>query len=185
MDIVANLKKSFELYAKNFVPVFLATLITALVSGITFGLLAGPLLGGLFVFLRKTSAGEKPGLGVVFSRFDKFLPALLVMIIAFVAGLVISIIGEIPVIGKLFNLAASSLLSLIAFMAIAFVVDKDLGPVDAVKRSIQAFLTEPLMDWLYSLAIFILGGSGALYFVFPVVFPMPFAVIGASLAYNE
>lgn len=185
MDILANLKKSLELYGKNFVPVFLATLITALVSGITFGLLAGPLLGGLFVFLRKTGEGEKPELGVVFSRFDKFLPTLLVILISFVAGLVISIVGEIPVIGKLFSLAAGSLLSLIAFMAIAFVVDKDLSPVEAIKRSIQAFLTEPLVVWLYGLAIFIIGWIGAFFFFFPVIFTMPFAVIGATLAYDE
>src|SRR5690554_911992 len=158
MDILANLKKSLELYGKNFVPVFFATLITALVSGITFGLLAGPLLGGLFVFLRKTIEGEKAELGEIFSRFDKFLPTFLVILITCVAGFVISIIGAIPVIDKLFSLAAGSLLSLISFMAIAYVVDKDLGPVDAVKRSLQSFLTEPLAVWIFSLAIFIISG---------------------------
>ena len=185
MDTLANLKKSLELYGKNFVPVFLATLVTALLSGITFGLLAGPLLGGLFLFLRKTIDGEKPELSVVFSRFDKFLPAFLVMLIAFLAGFVISVIGAIPVIGKLFSLAAGSLLSLISFMAIAYVVDQDLGPVEAIKRSVQAFLTEPLAVWIYSLALFVIGGLGSLFFFFPVVLTMPFAVIGATLAYNE
>ena len=132
MDILANLKRSLELYGKNFVPVFLATLITALVSGITFGLLAGPLLGGLFVFLRKTIDGEKPELGEIFSRFDKFLPTFLVILITFLVGLVISVIGGIPVIGRLFSLAAGSLVSLISFMAIGYVIDKDLSPVDAI-----------------------------------------------------
>ena len=185
MDILANLKKSLELYGKNFVQVFLATLITALVSGITFGLLAGPLLGGLFVFLRKTIDGEKPELGEIFSRFDKFLPTFLVILITFLVGLVISVIGGIPVIGRLFSLAAGSLVSLISFMAIGYVIDKDLSPVDAIKRSLQAFFTEPLAVWIYSLAIFIIGGIGALFFFFPVVFTMPFGVIGAVLAYNE
>jgi len=185
MDILANLKRSLELYGKNFVPVFLATLITALVSGITFGLLAGPLLGGLFVFLRKTIDGEKPELGEIFSRFDKFLPTFLVILITFLVGLVISVIGGIPVIGRLFSLAAGSLVSLISFMAIGYVIDKDLSPVDAIKRSLQAFFTEPLAVWIYSLAIFIIGGIGALIYFFPVVFTMPFGVIGAVLAYNE
>ncbi|NLY89954.1 MAG: hypothetical protein GX085_10150 [Firmicutes bacterium] len=185
MDILAKLKKSLELYGKNFIPIFLATLITALVSGITFGLLAGPLLGGLFLFLRKIIDGEKPELGMIFSRFDKFLPTFLVMLIAFLAGFVISIIGAIPVIGRLFSLAAGSLFSLISFMAIAYVVDKDLGPVDAVKRSIQSFLTEPVAVWIYSLAIFVISGIGALFFFFPLIFTMPFGVIGATLAYNE
>ena len=184
MDILAKLKKSLELYGKNFIPIFLATLITALVSGITFGLLAGPLLGGLFLFLRKIIDGEKPELGMIFSRFDKFLPTFLVMLIAFLAGFVISIIGAIPVIGRLFSLAAGSLFSLISFMAIAYVVDKDLGPVDAVKRSIQSFLTEPVAVWIYSLAIFVISGIGALFFFFPLIFTMPFGVIGATLAYN-
>lgn len=185
MDILEKLKKSLELYGKNFLPVFLATLITALVSGITFGLLAGPLLGGLFLFLRKIIEGEKPELGMIFSRFDKFLPTFLVMVITCLAWFVISIIGGVPVIGKLFNLAAGSLLSLLSFMAVGYVVDKDLGPVDAIKRSFQSFLTEPLTVWLYSLATFVIGGIGALFFFFPVVLTMPFAMIGATLAYNE
>lgn len=121
---------------------------------------------------------------MIFSRFDKFLPTFLVILITFLVGLVISVIG-IPVIGRLFSLAAGSLVSLISFMAIGYVIDKDLSPVDAIKRSLQAFFTEPLAVWIYSLAIFIIGGIGALFFFFPVVFTMPFGVIGAVLAYNE
>ena len=49
MDILEKLKKSLELYGKNF-PGFSRYLITALVSGITFGLLAGPLLEGFPLF---------------------------------------------------------------------------------------------------------------------------------------
>lgn len=185
MNILANLKKSLALYGENFVPVFFATLITAVLSGITFGLLAGPVLGGLFVFVNKIMEGEKPELKEIFSRFDKFLPTLVVILITGLAWFIISIIGAVPVIGMLFRLAAGSLLALVSFMAIAFVVDKNLGPVDALKRSLQSFLTEPLTVWIYSLAIFIISSIGTLFFIFPAVFTLPFGIIGATLAYRE
>jgi len=185
MDIWANLKKVLESYSKNFAPVFLATLMTAVLSGITFGLLAGPLLGGLYIFLRKTMEGERVELKEIFNRFDKFFPTLVIVLITFLAGFIISIIRAIPLIGLLISFAASSLLALVSFMAIAFVVEKDLSPVDAIKRSLQSFLTEPLMVWLYSLAVFIISCIGALFFVFPVVFTMPIGVLGATLAYKE
>jgi len=185
LNILANLKKGFALYGKNFFPVFFATLNTAVLSGITFGLLAGPVLGGLFVFVHKIMEGEKAELKEIFSRFDKFLPTLVVILITGLAWFIISIIGAVPVIGKLFRLAAGSLLALVSFMAIAFVVDKGLSPVDALKRSLQSFLTEPLTVWIYSLAIFIISWMGTLFFIFPVVFTLPFGIIGATLAYRE
>jgi len=185
LNILANLKKGFALYGKNFFPVFFATLITAVLSGITFGLLAGPVLGGLFVFVHKIMEGEKAELKEIFSRFDKFLPTLVVILITGLAWFIISIIGAVPVIGKLFRLAAGSLLALVSFMAIAFVVDKGLSPVDALKRSLQSFLTEPLTVWIYSLAIFIISWMGTLFFIFPVVFTLPFGIIGGTLAYRE
>lgn len=185
MNILANYKKSFTLYGKNFVPVFLATLITAVLSGITFGLLAGPLLGGLFVFVGKTIEGEKAELKEIFSRFDKFLPTLAIIILTGLAWFIISIIGAIPVIGMLFRLAAGSFLTLLSFLAIAFIVDQDLGPVDALKRSLQSFLTEPLTVWLYSLGLLVISWMGTLLFIFPVVFTLPLGIIGATLAYNE
>ena len=55
MDIQANLGRIFDLYRKNFLVILGATFLTFLLSGLSLGLLAGPLNGGLIILCLKLS----------------------------------------------------------------------------------------------------------------------------------
>ncbi|MGE5551227.1 MAG: hypothetical protein ACM3ZC_11980 [Bacteroidota bacterium] len=140
------------------------------ISGITLGILAGPLVGGLIVLVRKLMRGEKAEFNEVFAHFDKFVPALLVVLIVgvayFVFGIITGIIGSIWIIGGLIalvlNLAVYPVLALLLVLSLCFVMDKGLEPVAAIKRAFGCLMTNPAMVWLYALIMGIVAGLGAI-----------------------
>ena len=184
MDIQQNLRRIFELYFKNFLVLFISTLLTLILSCLSLGILAGPLLGGLILICLKLLRGEETDFKEIFSHFDQFLPTLIITILSGLVSFLISIIGAIPIVGWVFSLAVSPALFLVSLMAIAFVVDENLNLREAINKSVKSFLTDPPMVWIYSLILGILSSLGAFLFIVPVVLTAPLGVIGAALAYQ-
>jgi len=187
MDIGKNIPRGIELYVKNFVLLVLSFLVVSILSCVTLGILAGPLLGGFIVLCLKLLRGEKGEFNEVFAHFDQFVPTLLLVIMAaavWVAWYIVAIIiGPIWAIGPLLMLLLSLVvfpsLGMVLVLSVGFVVDRKMGPVDAVKRAIGGLLTNPVMNWLYAVVVGILACLGTIV-MFPVnMFLVP-AFIGLS-----
>lgn len=99
MDIGNNIQKSFALYLKNFGVLFLACLIAGIIAAVTFGILAGPLVGGVLVLCLKLLRGEKGELNEIFAHFDQFVPTLIATLMLWAASLIVWVISMIPFIG--------------------------------------------------------------------------------------
>ena len=110
MDIGKGVQRSLDVYFKNFVLLFLATLAVGAVFIIpALGMLAGPAVGfvlyiatavaigplggGLIVLVLKLLRGEKAEFNEIFAHFDKFVPTLLVSLMAFAACLVLWLVA--------------------------------------------------------------------------------------------
>jgi hypothetical protein len=185
MDILANLKRILLLYRDNLLVLLIATALTFLLSVLSLGLLAGPLVGGLIVLCLKLWQEEETDYKEIFKHFDCFLPTLLITFCSGIIFFLVSIIGAIPLVGRLFTLAVGPALFLLTGLALAFVVEQKLDPLDAIKHSVGVCLTEPIMIWFYSLTIGILGSLGALLFIFPVILTAPITFLGTTLAYQQ
>lgn len=207
MDIGKNIQQSIDLYLKNFVVLFLAGLVVAVLSTFTIGILAGPMIAGFLVLCFKLLRGEKGDFNDIFSQFNKFVPTFLLVLMMAVVWIVMMIIGFIPVLGILCQIAVGPALFVIFIIAMALLVEKNLQPLDALKQGLNYFLTNPLMIWLYSLIICILAGLGAVLgsilgaifmfipligFLFSMLFIMagtaltsPFCFIGMAIGYQE
>lgn len=185
MELVKNIQQSFNLYLKNYGILLPACLIAGAISFISFGILAGPMIGGIIVLGIKLNSGEKGKLNEIFSHFDQFLPTLVATLLLLGAGLVFKIIGVIPVIGWIINLAVSPALFIIYFLAIGFIVDQKMRPIDAIKRGIDCFAAEPAQLWLYSLIMMFLGGIGSIIFIVGVILTIPLGMMGMSLIYQQ
>ena len=185
MDILATLKRILALYRNNFLVLLIATALTLLLSGLSLGLLAGPLVGGLIVLCLKLWREDQTDYKEIFRHFNSFLPTFILTLSAIIISFLVGIIGSIPLIGWLFTLAVGPALSLLAGLALAFVVEQELKPLDAIKRSVGICLTEPLMIWLYSLVIGILGSLGALFFFFPIILTAPITLLGTAFTYQQ
>ncbi len=185
MEIGKNLQQSIDLYLKNFVTLLLAGLIAGILSTITLGILAGPLLAGLLTLCLKIIKGDKGEIGDIFSRFDLFLPTFIVTLMLWVAGIAIWIIAAVPVIGWLFMFVASPALSFIYFIAIGLIVGQKKNPMEAVRKSFDYFAADAVKMWVYSLVFGFIGGIGAIFFGIGAFLTMPIMILGFSIAYQQ
>ncbi len=182
MDLGKAIQKSIDLYLKNFGVLFLAGLLVAILSAVTIGIIAGPLIAGFIVLVMKLDRGEKAEVGEIFAHFDKFVPTLLIAIICLVIPM---IIGLIPIIGLLFGIIAGPIINLIFYAAIAFTVEKNIEPVEAIKKGYACFMTNPGMNWVYSFVISLLSGVGVVACIIGVILTIPIGTIGMTIAYQE
>jgi uncharacterized membrane protein len=182
MDVGKALQKTIDLYLKNFGLFFLAGLMVAIVSIVTIGILAGPLIGGFIILVLKIERGEQAQFNEIFAHFDKFLPTLLIGIICMIIPM---IIGMIPIIGLIFGIIAGPIISIIFALAIAQAVDKGIEPIEALKKGYQCYMKEPIINWLYGLIIGIMSSIGAIACGLGVIFTLPLGTIGMAIAYQE
>lgn len=187
MDIVKGIQRSLDVYFKNFVLLFLATLTVAAVFIVpALGMYAspavgfvlfiaavigiGPLFGGLIVLVLKLLRGEKAEFNEIFAHFDKLVPVLLITLmvtaVSLVLWLVAFLIAPIWVLGPpiifVLNLAVYPATLLLYILALGFAMDRGAAPLDAAKKALGCLLTNPLMVWLYALVIGILAVLGGL-----------------------
>jgi hypothetical protein len=185
MEIGNNIQKGFNLYLKNFGVLFLACLITGIIAAVTFGILAGPLVGGAMVLCLKLLRGEKGELNEIFAHFDQFVPTLLAILMLWIAWLIVWVIGMIPFIGWIINIVVGPAIGLLYFLTIGFVVDQKMKPWEAFRRSIDCCATEPLLLWIYALLCGILAGIGAIIFGIGIILTLPFGIVGFTIAYQQ
>lgn len=119
----AALRKSWDVYLKNFGLVFGATILAAAVSAFSLGIASGPVMAGLAVLLLNLLRGHKADLNQIFSRFDKFLPTFLIMLVTGAACALLLLIRFIPVVGSILYPVAVTVLFAAAFYAIVGVVE--------------------------------------------------------------
>ena len=185
MDIGKSLQTSLDLYLKHFGILFLATLIGAIITAVSFGILAGPVCGGLLLLGLNLLRGSTGEVREVFQHFDKFLPTLLVTLIFILAILVVSVIERIPLLGFLFGILVGPLLGTLYFLTLGLVIKDDLPPLTAFHQSLAWLHRKPLSIWLYSLLVSFLAGLGAFACFIPVILTMPFGTAGMAVAYHE
>ncbi len=185
MEIGNSIQKSFDLYLKNFGVLLLACLIAGIIAAVTFGILSGPLAGGVFVLCLKLLRGEKGELNEIFAHFDQFVPTLIATLMIWAASLIVWVVGMLPFIGWIINLVVGPALGLLYFLTMGFVVDQKMKPWEALRRSIDCCATEPLLLWIYALICGILGGIGAIIFGIGIILTLPFGIVGFTLAYQQ
>lgn len=127
MDFGKILKKGFDAYVQDIVPLILAGLIASILTVLTLGVLGGPLMAGLYrMIVLRQREDKKPEIGDVFyfERFGSFV----------VAFYLISIfIG----IGFMLLFVPGLFLATIWIYVLPLMVDEGLDVFEAMKRSKQ------------------------------------------------
>ena len=187
MDLGKNLQDSFNLYFKNFGILFLATFVTALLSSVTFGILAGPLAAGLLVLTLQLIQGEPGEFKEIFAHFDQFGPVFLLSLLFAAAMVVLFIVGLIPLIGWLVMLAIGPALSLLYFLAAGQIVIEKKPVIEAIQQAINhcTKTKEPLLIWVFVFVSSLLAGIGGILFGFGAILTMPFGTAAMGIAYQQ
>jgi len=126
MDIGRIFEDAWKLFVKDVGPLIVGALLVALLSVVTIGILAGPLMGGYYLMVsRRIREGRPAEIGDVFSAFDRFGSL-------FIAVLVIAILVAI---GLVFLILPGLMLAAIWLYVPLFIVDQKMSFGEAMAAS--------------------------------------------------
>jgi hypothetical protein len=182
------IEEGFNLYKNNFGTLVLAAVIALVLSTVTVGLLAGPMIAGLVIMtlqlLRKVE--PRPGAGRIFRGFDYFLNAFLFIVVWGIAILIGSfILALFPVIGQLLSLFFLYAAQAFLMFGMFLIVDKELNFLPASRESIQIVKTNFWPFFGLSAIASIIGSIGAVAFGIGIVLTIPIQVCILAVAYQE
>ncbi len=142
MDIGGWLQQGFRLYFSNgqdFLLIFVSMLIATIISVVTFGLLAGPMMAGvLSILLRLVDEKEpRPEISEVFHGFNKFADA---FVFSLVWWLVVPfgismILLFVPLLGPLLAMAAVWAVCTVTMFGMFFIVEEGKTFSTATRKS--------------------------------------------------
>ncbi len=180
------LSGGWQVYKENWLLMSLATLLGSFLGSVTLGVLAGPLLMGLYRIALKTMRGEQPEMGDMFNWEGRFLHAfLLALICALIYGGVASI-GRNSSVGALLGLVATPFLTMILALAMPFILERKvdvLAAINDVGRLI--FSRDTLMWWIVGLVISGIASLGIFGCGIGVFLTVPWMVSSAAVAYRD
>ncbi len=179
---------AFALFKKHGGLLIIAGLVAAVLSAVTFGVLAAPLLVGLLLIIKRLLENDPqvPLVGDIFKGFELFGPAFLVGVFAFLAILAGFVLNLIPLVGKLAYLAICLAVGPIASWALALVAYRRMGAIEAyttVIRRIQA--GDFWMPLLFALLASVISSAGSFVFMVGLLITVPFAVCLMGCGYRE
>lgn len=180
MDFKAHIEKAWNLTIRYIAPLVLMTLVMAVVSFITLGILAPVVMAGyMHSILLMIREGRDPRIQDLFSHMRLFLPLFLLGLILVIIIMVGFMVLVLP--GIIISLAAAFCL----LYVLPLMTDKGLGVVEAVKESVRMSTGGSIVDQIVIVVIYVgvsaLGGS--LFIAW--LFTQPFATVFLLSAYEE
>ena len=170
------LSQAWTIISEDLVTHILLALIVGLGTGITGGLLSGPLMGGYLwvVFKKMKDPSYTPQVGDIAKGFENFVQLLLVGI---VAGIIASLGTIACVVGVFFT-------SALVILALPLVVDRNMDFWSAIMESINK-TKQDLMGWVVFVLVVgllnALGGAVAVGFLIT----LPIMVVALAIGYRE
>ena len=182
------IEKGFNLYKKNFGVLVLASLIAVVLSTVTVGVLAGPMLAGVLLITLKLIDEEepKPEVGKVFKGFDYFLNSFLFIVVWGIALFVVSIIlGIVPLIGQLASMFIVFAVQALIMFGLFLIVDKRMEFWPASMESYSKVKTNFWPFFGLSVVSSIIGSIGGIACGIGIIITLPIQACILTVAYRE
>jgi hypothetical protein len=180
MDFKKHLETAWQLTLKFIVPLILMTLVMFVVSCVTLGILAPVTMAGYIqAILLMLRDGREPRIQDLFSQMKLFLPLLGFGIVVFIVIIIGFMLLVLP--GIIVALAISfSCLYMLPLMT-----DKEMGLIDAIKKSYAMVRQGPIIDHIVVMLLFMgISGIGGSIFI-GWLFTQPLATVFLLSAYEE
>lgn len=174
INIGDAVKSSFQILKANLVLLIVTTVLTAVISGFTCGVLLGPMMMGMFVICDKLVLSQTPKaeIGDLFKGFSFIIPGIVLEIVGGCGSLICGI-------GELITLP-------IAVWAMMRIVDTGMSLGDAVKDAFQFVFKEKNFSLIlvYLLAS-ILSCLGAVLCGIGIFLTLPLLFLIPACAYRQ
>lgn len=181
-------EKGFNLYKENIVPLILASLIGLVLGTATLGILAGPMLAGLFLMALAfhDRREPRPEVGEIFRGFNFFLNALLFVGLWGIAMLILAVIvGLIPCIGQLAALFGIYAMQTFLMFGLLLIVDRGMEFWPASVESYQAVKTNFWQFLGLMIVTGIIGSLGAIACGLGLAVTAPIQICVLTVAYRD
>jgi hypothetical protein len=176
IDIGGWISKGFSETFSDFGNYILLGVVVGLVSAVTAMILAGPLFGGGLVLVRRKLRGQgQIDIGQVFSiGFEKFLPT---FVLVFAPVVVVALIQMLPVIGQIIGIVAAGFLGPFWAIGLHYIMEENEDFMEAAKKSLDMFMKNPVMFWLFGLVAGIISGIGAVVCGIGIIITVPIGFV--------
>ena len=189
VDIGKAFGEGWNMFKENMGVCILSVLVAGIVSGVTFGICAGPLTCGVYMILRRLAkkSEPKPTVGDVFKGFDLFLQAFLLLFICGIVYCVAQVVLMlIPVVGWLVLMLLCFVYGPVITWSLMLVANRGMKWNEAVglvlKSTFGGKFTMPIV--LGIVAGFV-GGLGVILCGIGLIFTLPFSLCVYAAAYEQ
>ena len=182
------IEEAFNLYRENFKTLVLAAILVLVISAVTAGILAGPMLAGLasMILDLRDKKEPKPEVGRLFKGFDYFVPSFLYVVVWGIAIFIVSaIVGIIPIIGQLGALFVVYAAQAFLMFGLFLIVDRRMEFWPASQDSIDVVKSNFWPFFGLSVIAGFIGSVGAIAFGIGVVFTFPIQGCILTVAYRK
>lgn len=179
------LRRGWRTFVMNAGAFIGATLIMALGTGLTAGLLAIPLGIGVMEMALRARRGEEVGAWEVTRGFRFFLPGVLLWLAGVGAGLTVGICRHVPVFGALAGVIAGPLISLFGVLTVLCIVDRGISVREALGRVLLVVERHWVGLWAISLLFSLLAEAGGIFFGFGLLVTLPWIACAWAAAYQD
>ena len=178
------LSGGWQVYKENWALMSVASLLTGLISAGTGGLLAGPLLMGLFRMAFATMRGERPGMGDLFNWRGRFLQS-------FLCGLIFVVIPfwlssgnnsflALPI------LVATPFLAMMFAFSTSLTLERGMDIANAINQVAKLiFSRDAFMWWVVGLVVAAITMGGFIGCGIGVLVTLPWMISSSALAYRD
>jgi hypothetical protein len=178
------LSGGWQVYKENWAVMSTATLLAAVLGTLSIGILAGPMLMGLFRMAFKTMRGERPEIGDVFNWQGRFLQAFL----AFLVFVVVT--GGLLKAGGFFLVLSLIVVGPLAAIGLALVlgliIERNMDIAPAINQVAGTIFTrDAIMWWVVGLVFYTLSGAGMIGCLLGSLITVPWMISASAVAYRD
>jgi hypothetical protein len=180
------LSGGWQVYKENWSVMSVATLLAGLLSTVTVGILAGPMLMGLFRMAFKTLRGERPEIGDLFNWRGRFLQAFLTALIFGAIYIGLGGIGNNNAFFALLSAAATPSLALMVGFTISLILERGLDVAKAINQVARlVFSRDAFMWWVVGLVFAAISAGGFFVCGLGLLVTLPWMISACAVAYRD
>lgn len=180
------LSRGWQVYKENWFTMSLATLIGAFLGLVTIGILAGPLLMGLYRMAFKTMRGERPEINDLFNWEGRFLQPFLAFLIFALIHFGISGMDRTGTFAAIFNFVASPFLTVMLALTMPLLLEQKMDVGNAINRVWKLiFKRDTFMWWIVGLVFSAISLGGAIVCGIGIFITVPWIISSGAIAYSD
>lgn len=180
------LSGGWQVYKENWALMSVASLLAIIIGASSLGILAGPLLMGLFRMAFATMRGERPVMGDLFNWRGKFLQAFLTALIFGFVHLALGGLGNNNSFFGLLSLAATPLLSVMLGFTVSLILERGMDVVNAINHVAKlVFSRDAFMWWVVGLVFAAITAGGMLACGVGLLVTLPWMISSSAVAFRD